>query len=238
VLFGGAIFGLFAGAYYWAPVVTGKMLDETLGKIHFWLMLIGFNLAFGPMHILGLQGQPRRTYQYPKGMGWDFWNAVSTIGAFTIALSILTFTINIFKTMKSKERAPQDPWDARTLEWTIPTPPPEYNFAEIPVVHARDDFWHRKYTEDEQGRLVRIPSGGSDETSALHEQHADSDDSGHGDGHGHGIHMPSPSYFPALASVGIMIVGYGAIYHWWIGAIGGVILLAGVFGWGNEPLSE
>jgi cytochrome c oxidase subunit 1 len=239
VLFGGAIFGLFAGAYYWAPVVTGKMLDETLGKIHFWLMLIGFNLAFGPMHILGLQGQPRRTYQYPKGMGWDFWNAVSTIGAFTIALSILTFTINIFKTKKSKERAPQDPWDARTLEWTIPTPPPEYNFAEIPIVHARDDFWHRKYTEDEQGRLVRIPSGGSDETSALHEQHEPgSDEHGHGDGHGHGIHMPSPSYFPALASVGIMIVGYGAIYHWWIGAIGGVILLAGVFGWGNEPLSE
>src|SRR3954464_3173009 len=79
VLFGGAIFGLFSGAYYWAPVVTGKMLDETLGKIHFWLMLIGFNLAFGPMHILGLQGQPRRTYQYPSGMGWDFWNLVSTI---------------------------------------------------------------------------------------------------------------------------------------------------------------
>ena len=81
VLFGGAIFGLFSGAYYWSPVVTGKLLDEKLGKIHFWLMLIGFNLAFGPMHILGLQGQPRRTYQYPEGMGWDFWNMVSTAGA-------------------------------------------------------------------------------------------------------------------------------------------------------------
>jgi cytochrome c oxidase subunit 1 len=103
------------------------------------------------------------------------------------------------------------------------------------VVHARDDFWHRKYTEDENGRLVKIPSGGSDEASGLHEtEHGD----GHGDGHGHGIHMPSPSYFPALASLGILIVGYGAIYHWWLGAIGGVILLAGVFGWGNEPLSE
>src|ERR671915_887226 len=97
VLFGGAIFGLFSGAYYWAPVVTGKLLDEKLGKIHFWLMMIGFNLAFGPMHILGMQGQPRRTYQYPTGMGWDFWNLVSTIGAMTIALSILAFIINIIK---------------------------------------------------------------------------------------------------------------------------------------------
>ena len=201
VLFGGAIFGLFSGAYYWAPVVTGKMLDETLGKIHFWLMLIGFNLAFGPMHVLGLQGQPRRTYQYPEGMGWDFWNFVSTIGASIIALSILVFIVNIIKTAKSKERAPQDPWDARTLEWTIPTPPPEYNFKDIPVVHARDDFWHRKYTEDENGRLVRIPSGGSVDTEE-HPPGGDGheEDGEHGDSHGHGIHMPSPSYFPALAS--------------------------------------
>jgi cytochrome c oxidase subunit 1 len=233
VLFGGAIFGLFAGAYYWAPVVTGKMLDETLGKIHFWLMILGFNLAFGPMHILGLQGQPRRTYQYPEGMGWDVWNSVSTAGAGIIALSIVVFIINIVKTMKSPDRAPADPWDGRTLEWTIPTPPPEYNFAEIPVVHARDDFWHRKYTEDENGRLVRIPAGGSDEASSVTEA-----GEAHGHGDGHGIHMPSPSYFPALASLGIMLVGYGAIYHWWIGAVGGVITLAGIFGWGNEPLAE
>jgi cytochrome c oxidase subunit I len=147
--------------------------------------------------------------------------------------------------------AQPDPWDARTLEWTIPAPPPAYNFAEIPVVHSRDDFWHRKYTEDENGRLVRIPAGGADETSsvtetATHDGGGDGsgdhgDDHGHG-GHGHGIHMPSPSYFPALAALGIMIVGYGGVYmragHWWLAAIGGVIVLAGVFGWGNEPLSE
>ncbi|MDQ1502726.1 MAG: cytochrome c oxidase subunit, partial [Actinomycetota bacterium] len=146
---------------------------------------------------------------------------------------------NIWWSRNHAEPSGDDPWDARSLEWSIPSPAPAYNFDVVPVVHDVDDFWHRKYTEDEQGRLVRIPSGGSDEASALHEQHEPgSDDHGHGDGHGHGIHMPSPSYFPALASVGIMIVGYGAIYHWWIGAIGGVILLAGVFGWGNEPLSE
>jgi len=244
VLFGGAILGLFAGAYYWAPVVIGKVFDEKLGKIHFWLMLVGFNLAFGPMHVLGLQGQPRRTYRYPDGMGWDMWNRVATLGAFLIAVSVLFFIANVIKTLRSKDNAPPDPWDARTLEWTIPTPPPEYNFAEIPVVHSRDDFWHRKYTEDEQGRLVRIPAGGSDEKSSVAtatsagggEGHGD--EHGHGGGHGHGIHMPSPSYFPALASLGIMLVGYGAIYHWMIGAVGGVITLAGVFGWGNEPLSE
>jgi cytochrome c oxidase subunit 1 len=213
--------------------------------MHFWLMLIGFNLTFGPMHILGLQGQPRRTYQYPKGMGWEMWNGIETLGAFIIALSILTFIINVMKTTRSPARADHDPWDARTLEWTVPTPPPEYNFAEIPVVHARDDFWHRKYTEDENGRLVRIPAGGADEVSSVTgtttadvDGDHGADEHGHGDGHGHGIHMPSASYFPAMAALGIMIVGYGAITHWWVGAIGGVIVLAGIFGWGNEPLSE
>src|SRR4029077_13114924 len=176
------------------PVVTGKLLDETLGKIHFWLMLIGFNLTFGPMHILGLQGQPRRTYQYPKGMGWDFWNLVATIGSMTIALSIVFFIINIIKTMRSPERAPQDPWDARTLEWTIPSPPPHYNFAEIPVVHARDDFWHRKYQEDEQGNVTPVLAGAAHAPEAAH--------TGYGGHDEHDIHMPSPSFFPLMASLG------------------------------------
>src|SRR5688500_660570 len=87
VLFGGAIFGLFAGIYYWFPKFTGRMLGETLGKLHFWLMLIGFNVTFGPFHILGLKGMPRRYYTYPEGAGWDMWNMVSTIGAFMIAAS-------------------------------------------------------------------------------------------------------------------------------------------------------
>ena len=226
VLFGGSIFGLFAGIYYWFPKMFGRMLSDKLGKLQFWLMFI-----------LGLQGQPRRTYQYPKGMGWEFWNGIETLGAFIIALSVLIFIVNAIKTTRSSQLAPPDPWDARTLEWTIPAPPPAYNFAEIPVVHARDDFWHRKYTEDENGRLVRIPAGGSDEASGVVEQHAAEHDE-HGDGHGHGIHMPSPSYFPALAALGIFIIAFGAIYHWWIGAIGAVVLLSGIFGWGNEPLSE
>ena len=251
VLFGGAIFGLFGGAYYWFPLVTGRMLKEGLGKLHFWLNFIGFNLTFGPMHIIGLQGQPRRTYTYAEGMGWDFWNAIQTLGSMIIALGVVVFIANIVRTLRSAPPAPVDPWDARTLEWTIPMPPPEYNFAEIPVVHARDDFWHHKYTEDDQGRLVRLPAGGAnggeaderpaadtavDTIPARAEGHGES----HGDGHGegHGIHMPSPSYMPFLASLGFPFIGLGAIYGWWWGAIGAVLLLAGIFGWGNEPLTE
>jgi cytochrome c oxidase subunit I len=231
VLIGGAVFPLLGAIYYWFPKITGRMMSERVGRWVAGLTFVGFNLTFFPMHLLGLWGQPRRTYRYDSGLGWDALNLVATIGAFIIALSVLLFIVNVIVSRRRGEIAPDDAWDGRTIEWSISSPPPEYNFAEIPEIEARDDFWHRKYTEDENGRLVKIPSGGSDEASGLHETE-------HGDGHGHGIHMPSPSYFPALASVGILIVGYGAIYHWWLGAIGGVILLAGVFGWGNEPLSE
>jgi len=239
VLFGGAIFGLFAGVYYWFPKVTARLLDERLGKLHFWLMLIGFNMTFGPMHILGLTGQPRRTYTYPKGMGWDTWNLIETIGAFVIAASILVFLANVWRSLRSGEPAGDDPWDARTLEWTIPSPPPEYNFAVVPEVHSLDDFWHRKYAEDERGRPVRLPAGGAD---TMVEAETGGDD---GHGHGHGIHMPSPSYMPLLTAIGIPIMCYGLV--WLHGnsltaralmVIGIVWILAGVFGWASEPATE
>src|SRR3954469_20405555 len=169
VLFGGLFFGVFAGFYYWWPKVFGRMMNETLGKWNFWLTLIGFNLTFFPMHILGLTGMPRRTYRYPSGMGWDTMNLIETIGAFVIATSVLIMLVNLIYSTKRGPIAGADPWDARSLEWSIPSPPPAYNFAEIPVVEARDDFWHRKYTEDADGRLVRLPSGGADDAG----DHAD-----------------------------------------------------------------
>jgi cytochrome c oxidase subunit 1 len=228
VLFGGAIFGLFAGIYYWWPKVFGYKLNEGMGKVHFWLMLLGFNLTFAPFHILGLQGMARRTYRYAPGMGWDLWNFVSTIGAFTIALSILAFIAN---TLKSRGNPPAgaDPWDGRTLEWTIPSPPPEYNFAEIPVVHALDDFWHRKYVEDPSGKPAPVPSGAAEGAPDPHEA------SGHD---GHGIHMPSPSYMPILAGIGLPLVGYGLMYGYYLSIIGGLITLAGLYGWALEPGTE
>ena len=230
VLFGGAIFGLFAGIYYWWPKITGKLLDERTGKLHFWLMLLGFNMTFAPFHILGLQGMARRTYQYPKGYGFDFWNMVSTIGAFIIALSILAFLYNVMRTRKRGETAGADPWDGRTLEWTIPSPPPEYNFAEIPVVHALDDFWHRKYVEDKEGRLVPVPAGAQNGA----EEHA-----GGVHGEDHGIHMPSQSYMPLIAAIGLPIVGFGLTFEqWWLAIVGAIVTLGGLYAWALEPATE
>ncbi|MCZ7530573.1 MAG: cytochrome c oxidase subunit I [Acidimicrobiia bacterium] len=161
VLFGGMTFAFIAGWYYWFPKVFGRMMNETLGKWNFWTMLVGFNLTFFPMHILGLQGQPRRTYQYADGLGWTFLNRMSTVGAFLITLSMLIFLVNAIMSWRNGPKATNDPWDARTLEWSTSSPPPVYNFLEVPDVHSRDDYWHRKYTEDDEGRMVALPRGGS-----------------------------------------------------------------------------
>lgn len=223
VLFGGAIFGLFAGIYYWFPKFTGKMLKEGLGQLHFWGMMIGFNLTFQPMMILGLLGMPRRVSSYPDGMGWDLWNMIATTGAFLIAGSMLVFIINVILTLRSKQEAGNDPWDGRTLEWTIPSPPPTYNFAEIPQVHALDDFWHKKYVENEQGVPMPVVAG-----AAVEEHYGD----------GHGIHLPSPSFMPLIAAAGPVIIALGFIYDLALVPAGAAIMLYGVFAWALEPATE
>jgi cytochrome c oxidase subunit I len=231
VLFGGAIFGLFSGMYYWWPKIFGRLLNERLGKVHFWLMIIGFNLTFGPMHILGLQGMARRIYTYSDSLGLGFWNLVATIGAFTIALSILVFLVNAIASFRRPRTAGADPWDARTIEWMTTSPPPDYNFEEIPTIRHLDDFWHRKYAEDDEGELVPVPAGGA----------PDSDPGHAAAGHGHAIHLPGPSYFPILASLGFLPIAYGVTFGgalWWLAGAGGVLLLAGLFGWALEPSAE
>jgi cytochrome c oxidase subunit I len=233
VLFGGAIMGIFGGFYYWIPKVTGRLLSEKLGQVNFWLMFIGMNLTFGPMHVVGLDGMPRRVYTYPAGMGWDMWNALETVGAFIIALGVLFFVINVFRSLASGEVAGRDPWDARTLEWSIPSPPPAYNFETIPVVHARDDWWHKKYAETPDGRAVPIPAGGSREYEA-----ADYEATERPVTVGHGIHMPSPSYYPLVAALGFPVMGYGLIYFYPAVAVGIVILLLGIYGWALEPAAR
>ncbi|MEJ5255083.1 MAG: cytochrome c oxidase subunit I [Acidimicrobiales bacterium] len=222
VLFGGAFFGFMGGLYFYWPKVFGYLLDDRLGKANFWVLLVGFNLTFAPMHVLGLQGMSRRIYTYDAGYGFEIWNKIATIGAFTIATSVVIFLVNIFRSYKrSKDLPPPgaDPWDARTIEWMVPSPTPEWNFDPLPTIERVDDFWYRKYGEDENGNLVRIA-----ETEDVIQ---------HGDGKG--VHLPSPSYWPIVTAFGLPIIAYGLLYTWWLCLIGGLIVMVGLYGWAMEP---
>ena len=211
VLFGGSIFALTAGAYYWFPKMTGRLLSETLGKLHFWLMFIGFNLTFFPMHFVGLLGMPRRVYTYPEGLGFDIYNRIETVGAFVLMLAFLVFIINIWKTLRKPADAPADPWHGATLEWSIPSPPQEFNFAEIPTVHSRDALWEMKR---ERGGALPEPAHVS----------------------GKGIHLPNPSYWPLVTALGVMITLSGFIHGFpYVNMAGAVILLLGIYRWAFEP---
>jgi cytochrome c oxidase subunit 1 len=148
VIVGAILFCAFAAFYYWFPKVTGRMLDERLGKLHFWLFVVGFHLTFDTMHVPGLLGMPRRIYTYEPGRGWDGWNAAVTVGA---AIQILAIGIFVFNMLRASLRGPKagnDPWDAWTLEWSTTSPPPEYNFATPPVVQSRRPLWDLKHPED------------------------------------------------------------------------------------------
>jgi cytochrome c oxidase subunit 1 len=144
VLFGGALFGLFAGFYYWFPKFTGRMLDERIGKWHFWVMFVGMNLLYFPMHILGLMGMPRRIYTYSADSGWGSMNLLSSIGGFVVAVSILIFLYNVAVSLRKPAAAADDPWEAGTLEWSTSSPPPVYNFAAIPSVSSPYPLWDKQ----------------------------------------------------------------------------------------------
>ena len=229
VLFGGAVFGLFAGFYYWWPKMFAKMLNERLGKWNFWLMVVGMNLTFGPMHILGLQGQPRRMQvwtDFRAGEGFfnlAFWNRVASVGSFVLAIGVLMFLINVVYTTRTAGVAPADPWDARSLEWMTSSPPAEHNFDAIPTVHELDEFFHRKYEENEA-------TGEIHQVSTYEEIMAD--EATRADKH---IHLPSPSYWPIILAVGLPIVAYGLIFARLLAVFGGVVILLAMFGWSMEP---
>jgi len=148
VIVGGILFTIFGAFYYWFPKMSGKMCNETLGKLHFWLFFIGFHLTFDFMHIPGMLGMPRRIYTYEPGRGWDVWNLIVTIGVFFQALGTVIFVTNLLWSYFKGKAAGSDPWDAWTLEWSTSSPPPAYNFASIPVVKSRRPLWDLKHPND------------------------------------------------------------------------------------------
>ena len=148
VIVGAILFTIFGAFYYWFPKMSGRMYNETLAQWHFWLFLIGFHLTFDLMHIPGMLGMPRRVYTYEPGRGWETWNLLVTIGAFFQAAGVLIFVANLLWSMFKGPAAGNDPWDAWTLEWSTTSPPPDYNFAEIPIVESRRPLWDLKHPED------------------------------------------------------------------------------------------
>jgi cytochrome c oxidase subunit 1 len=215
VLIGGATFALLAAIHYWFPKFTGRLVNEFWGKVSFWIIFVGFNTTFFPMHFLGLNGMPRRTWTYDANMGWSDGNLVATVGAFTLGLGIAMYLGVILWSWFRGAAAGSDPWDGRTLEWSIPSPPPEHNFAAIPTVRARDAWWHEKRhrAEADRANATSRPAGAD---------------------HG-GIHMPGQSIFPFVAAVGLLTAGLGfASYHYAVALVGVAVLFFGIYGWALE----
>ena len=148
VIVGAILVTIFGAFYYWFPKMTGRMYNETLAQWHFWLFIIGFHLTFDFMHVPGMLGMPRRIYTYEPGRGWEIWNLIVSVGAVVQGIAILIFVFNLLWSMFRGEPAGNDPWDAWTLEWSTSSPPPDYNFATIPVVQSRRPLWDLKHPED------------------------------------------------------------------------------------------
>lgn len=205
VIVGGVVFGLFAGLHYWWPKMFGKVLDEGLGKFTFWTFFFGFHLTFFIQHFLGLMGMPRRIFTFLPGQGLELGNFVSTIGAFLMTIGTLAFLVNVVKTARKKELAGNDPWDARTLEWAISSPAPEYNFKQTPLVRGLDALWIEKM-EGRQGMTPAEPI--------------------------QDIHMPNSSILPFIISLGLFIASFGFMYQvdnktWIVVAIIGMLITFG-----------
>ncbi|MBD2847377.1 cytochrome c oxidase subunit I [Paenibacillus sp. IB182496] len=204
VIVGGLVLGIFAGLHYWWPKMFGRMLNEGLGKLTFWTFYIGFHLTFFVQHFLGLLGMPRRIYTYQDNLGFNNMNLISTIGAILMGVGTIIFLVNIVVTAMRPKDAPNDPWeDGRTLEWTISSPAPEYNFAQTPLVRGYDAYWKEKM-DGNSGMTPAEPIGP--------------------------IHMPSPSILPLFMSIGLFIAGFGFMFsNYIIGAVGLLVTFGCMF---------
>ena len=199
VLIGGAVFPLFGALYYWMPKITGRMLNETAAKWHFWLFFIGFNLTFFPMHILGLRGMPRRVYTYPSSMPWGNLNLLASTGAVLMTAAVLIFIVNFFWHLKNGEIAGNNPWGAATLEWATTSPPPVYNFAELPTVNGRDALW------DASPQQPIVEGLDDDCRQVLMTKVMDADPD-------HRDEFPGPTPIPLIAAIATSIFFIGTIF--------------------------
>ncbi|MFP7673955.1 cytochrome c oxidase subunit I [Marivita sp. S0852] len=231
VLMGGFVFPMFAALYYWVPHFTGRMMSDTLGRWAFWLMFLGFNLAFFMMHLTGLRGMPRRIATYPEGIGWDRLNMLSTIGAFILAAGIAVFIVDFFRHQRTGQKAKRDPWGAATLEWLYEPRTPGYNFRAIPTITSREPLWDQPELTDRPAAEVegalrinydhRRETIGCDPVSGEPIQI---------------VRLPHPTWFPLIAASGLAVLFAATLASlYWLSAIGGVIALIGLTGWIWEP---
>ncbi len=222
VIFGAAVFPLFGGLYYWFPKVTGRMYDERLAVVSFLLTFIGTAVTFFPMHIVGLLGMTRRVYTYDKGLGWDTYNLIETIGGFVIAAGLLLILVNIFWSYRHGEPSGPDPFHGGTLEWTIPSPPPAYNFAVIPTVTSAYPNW------DDRGGMLVLDHGHQTPVSTVNDATLSEV-----------IEMPAESPWPILVATAVTVsFAFLLTSHWATAAAFLVLALLAVAGWHSQEPDE
>lgn len=230
VLIGGSVFPIFAALYYWVPKIHGKMLSERLGKWNFWLMFIGMHVTFFPMHIVGLLGMPRRVYTYPAEFGWETYNLISTLGSYILGAGVLIFIFNYFYSLYWGEDAPPNPWKADSLEWATDSPPPNYGFADLPVVRSRHPLWDQASIHPrDDDRIARLMDAlshyplnwrGALTTSAIDAQPQEV------------FRVAGPSIWPFITALGIIMIFGAEIFSLRIAVLmGAVLLVGGLIGW-------
>ena len=225
VLVGINVFPVIAGIYYWFPKFTGRLMNERLGTWNFWTMFVGVNVLFFPMHIVGLLGMPRRIYTYPAGLGWDSYNLVETVGAFLFAIGVALFAYNVWRSRSQGREAGANPWDAPTLEWSVPSPPPVYNFAVLPTIGSRHPLWEDRLGEGSaRSRLNEgpaLPAGR--ETFATSPLDAEPQAV---------MRMPEDSYAPLALAVALAVIAYGLLFSLlWLAIAGAVAAAIVVIAW-------
>jgi heme/copper-type cytochrome/quinol oxidase subunit 1 len=225
VLIGINLFPVVGAIYFWFPKMRGRFLDERLGRWNFWTMFVGFNLAFLPMHVTGLLGMPRRIYTYAPDMGWSALNLVTTIGSFVFAVGVLLLFVNIARSWSRGVPASANPWDAPTLEWSVPSPPPPYNFAVIPTVESRHPLWEGRLRPEEVGSTLEhgLLLGHGKEAIGTTAMDAYPDMI---------LEMPQDTMAPVALATGLAIVFIGLVLKAWILAgCGGFLTAAALLWW-------